>query len=219
MTEADLAPLLTAALGGDRPQVRALVTALHPIVRGRVWRALQRSGRAHRRDPTHELEDIVQEIFGALFAGGAKVLRAWDPARGLSLGGFVGIVAERYAISLMRSGRRNPWADEPIDVDSSFDEAASDAADAEAVVSSREELADLLERLRERLSPLGMHLFNLLYVEERPVADVVATAGLSEDAVYAWRSRLRKLAVGLQAEATRSGPAATDRSKRAQVTT
>jgi RNA polymerase sigma-70 factor (ECF subfamily) len=64
-----------------------------------------------------------------------------------------------------------------------------------------------------------MHLFNLLYVEERPVADVVAAAGLSEDAVYAWRSRLRKLAVGLQAEATRPGRAAADRSKPEQVTT
>jgi RNA polymerase sigma-70 factor (ECF subfamily) len=47
----------------------------------------------------------------------------------------------------------------------------------------------LHERLRETLTPLGMHLFNLLFVEERSVEEVCTTTTLSADAVYAWRSR------------------------------
>src|SRR5262245_49790883 len=112
MVDADLAPLLTAALAGGREQARELVAGLPPVIRRRVWRVLQRSGRARGQTPAQELDDIVQEIFVVLFEDGAKALRAWDPARGLSLAAFVGLVAERQAISLMRSRKRNPWGDE-----------------------------------------------------------------------------------------------------------
>ena len=51
-----------------------------------------------------------------------------------------------------------------------------------------------MDRLRERLSPQGFWLFQLLYVEERSVEETCGAAGLTADAVYAWRSRIGKLA-------------------------
>jgi RNA polymerase sigma-70 factor (ECF subfamily) len=65
---------------------------------------------------------------------------------------------------------------------------------------SRQLLELLLDRLRVALSPLGFHLFQLLYMEDRSPDEVAASARMSPDAVYAWRSRLRKLANPLAPE-------------------
>jgi RNA polymerase sigma-70 factor, ECF subfamily len=67
----------------------------------------------------------------------------------------------------------------------------------------------LLDRLREKLSPLGQRLFELLFVQEMSPEETMAATGLSADAVYAWRSRLRRLARKLLAEL--SGNAASQR--------
>ena len=58
---------------------------------------------------------------------------------------------------------------------------------------SRELLRGLLRRLEETLSPLGRQLFELIFLQERSVADVEDAMGMTSDAVYAWRSRLRRL--------------------------
>ena len=56
------------------------------------------------------------------------------------------------------------------------------------------------DRLRETLSPLGFHMFRLLYVEDRSVEETATTVKMSAEAVYAWRSRLRKLVTSLAAD-------------------
>src|SRR5262249_2994729 len=96
LDEGGLAASLSLALGGDAEGMRRLVAGLMPIVQARVTRGLWRHQRrtGARRDPGQETDDLVQEVFAALFAGGAKTLRAWDPSRGLSLANFVGLVAE-----------------------------------------------------------------------------------------------------------------------------
>lgn len=187
----DMAILLAGALAREEQDVRELVGQLYPVVRTRVWRVLRRSGRARGRTAETEMEDLVQDTFTLLFDDNGKVLRSWDPSRGLALPAFVGLVAERNAVSIMRSGRRNPWTEDPtLDGDIVVESAAPDL---ERSTASREMLSTLLDRLRERLSPLGMHLFELLYVDEQSVEQVQTLTGLSADAVYAWRSRLRKL--------------------------
>jgi RNA polymerase sigma-70 factor (ECF subfamily) len=59
---------------------------------------------------------------------------------------------------------------------------------------SREALRIVVERLREKLSERGLELFYMLFVEEQSTEEVCAIAGLTADAVYAWRSRLARLA-------------------------
>jgi hypothetical protein len=45
-----------------------------------------------------------------------------------------------------------------------------------------------------------MLLFQMLYVEERSVEEVMATTEMTRDAIYAWRSRFRKLVAKLADE-------------------
>lgn len=182
-----------AALDGQPDAVRALVGTLTPVVQARVARVLlRRQGASRGRDVRQEVEDLSQEVFVALFAREAKVLRSWDPARGMSLRNFVGLVAEREVASILQSGRRSPWKEDPT-LGDELDRRAGPSTDHAARVESKEMFLVVLERLRARLSPKGMDLFERLLVRQEDVKSVCAATGMSADAVYAWRSRLGKL--------------------------
>lgn len=186
--------MLERCLKGDPIAIRKLVDEWTPIIQARAARAIlrRRAHREQRRGLEQEVEELTQEVFASLFADDARALRAWDPARGLSLKNFVGLLAEREIANILQSGRRRPWSEDRT-VDSSVEDYAGVTQDAEAPVAAREMFGRILERLKEELSPQGLELFHMLMVEERAVEDVCAATGLSRDAVYAWRSRLPKL--------------------------
>jgi RNA polymerase sigma-70 factor (ECF subfamily) len=201
--------LIQQTLAGQREAARTLLSALYPVVQARVARALWRTRRASDRNVQQEVEDMTQDVFRALFDDGGRALRAWDPGRGLSLPNFAGLLAERHTSAVLRSDRRNPWTEEPTEepiIDRTLDCYQGDAGSPERVVRSRELLEVLLDRLRVALSPLGLQMFQLLYVEERSVEEVAATTAMSADAVYAWRSRLRKAVAVLAAELSTPPP-------------
>jgi RNA polymerase sigma factor (sigma-70 family) len=182
------------ALAGDEAALSRLVQVLTPVIQSRVARGLllRRTGAAAGRDIRQEVEDLVQEIFLLLFADDGKVLRSWQPERGLSLLNFVGLVAERQTASILRSGKRSPWKEDPTLAEDL--ERAAPESGPEEIVASREQLGLLLHRLTEELTPLGRHLFDLLFLRELPFDEVTRQTGMTPDAVYAWRSRLRRLA-------------------------
>lgn len=202
----DLRPgpeLFPGALAGDPAATRGLVEVLTPVVHARVARALTRSGvgRKQGRDLRQGIEDFVQEVFTALFADRGRVLRSWDPARGMSLVNFVGLVTEHQVASILRSGRRSPWKEEATEGEA-IDRAAGAVESSDRRIHSREVLAKLIDRLRAELSPRGFELFQLIVVEDRAVEAICQQTSMTADAVYAWRSRLGKLARKLLEEIT-----------------
>src|ERR1700730_12524653 len=154
----DCVGLLREALGGDQAALTRLVALLTPVIHARVARTLlaRRSYLGSDRNVRQEVEDLTQEIFLSLFVRGGQVLRSWEAGRGLSLENFVGLVSERQVVSFLRSGKRNPWKEEPPRA-GDLEVAAVDRG-REGASASREQLRLMLERLRERLSPLGRHL-------------------------------------------------------------
>jgi RNA polymerase sigma-70 factor (ECF subfamily) len=190
---AEVTPALVAkAAEGDSTSIRQLVALSTPIVHVRVSRMLFRfRARAGRRDLDQELDDIAQEVFAELFEERARVLRSWTPDRGLSFANFVGLVADRVAINVLRSGRRNPWTEEPVEADA-LDGATEASLGPELRAASREFVEALLERLRGAVSPRGYEMFWVLFVEEKSVETVSAELAMQPDAIYAWRSRLMK---------------------------
>ncbi len=191
-------------LGHDKALLAELVDRLTPIVQARVARALLRRGDLRAFDVRAQVEDLSQEVFLSLLSGDGKILRSWDPQRGLSLESYVGFVAERQVGAILRTGKRNPWKEDPT-LDSELDRAAPQVSQEQTIVA-RDVLHRLLRRMEEQLSPLGRRLFELLYLRERSVAEVESEVGMSPDAIYAWRSRLRRLARQLLAELTPEAP-------------
>lgn len=180
------------ALTGDRSSLDHLVVALTPAIQAEVARSLVRSGAVRGRDGRQEVLDATQEIFCALFANDGRALRAWDPEKGRKLVSFVRLIAKRKVISMLRSHTKSPWSDDPtesekLDVLSGSDEDALNHEERDAV-------STLWSRLEPHLGERGVLLFQLLFVEEQEVEDVMARTQMSRDAIYAWRSRLRKQA-------------------------
>lgn len=192
--------VVAAALDGDTTAVRELVAALTPVVQTRVARTLLRRRSRGAADARTFMEDLVQDTFVALFHDNGKLLRSWNPERGLRLESFVGLIAEQRVLATLRSRRKNPWTDELAvdDADLELLEPAEQGPEARAL--SREALRNLLDEVRARLSPMGLELFMSLVVREESIASVCARTRLSTSAVQAWSSRLRRLVHTLAAQ-------------------
>ena len=105
---------LYQALDGNQPAMRELVKHLTPVIQARVARAVMVGAKNYGHDRIQEeVADITQEVFVALFANDARVLRNWDSEKGLSLRNFAGLVAHRQALSILRTNKRNPFTEDP----------------------------------------------------------------------------------------------------------
>ena len=60
-------------------------------------------------------------------------------------------------------------------------------------MTSRDLLREVFRRTQEALSPTGIQLFELLFLQDRDVPEIINTTGMTDSAVYAWKSRLHKL--------------------------
>ncbi len=190
--------LVLQALAGERAAVERVVSEVTPVIRVRAMRALMR-GAGGGRDARQEVDDVSQEVLLRLFADDGRILRGWKPSRGLSLRNFVGLVTERHVIGLLRSRRRSPWTESPAEAEA-IERSAAPTATHEERVASRQLFRQLWDRLREEVSPRGLQVFELLFVEGRTVEEVCERTGLTANGVYVWRSRLRKAARALAVE-------------------
>src|SRR5688572_12519098 len=112
MTQETDVELVRRAVEGQAAARHTLVLRLSPVVQRRVCRPLQSSRAARGRGVERsEVLDLTQQILLLLFDRDSRVLRSWAPERGLSLANFVGLVAEREAKAILRSGRRSAWAE------------------------------------------------------------------------------------------------------------
>ncbi|HJK90336.1 MAG TPA: sigma-70 family RNA polymerase sigma factor [Polyangiaceae bacterium LLY-WYZ-15_(1-7)] len=190
---------IDAALAGDAAAMRALVDALTPVIQATVARALlpaARSGRGIRAD----VEDLTQEVFERLLENGGRTLASWDPARGRTLRGFVRLVAQRHVATVLRSRRRSPYAEEPV----APQVLELPSARAERLVTARSTMRAIHAGLRERLSPKGLRVYELLLCRGLPADEVAAELGMSRGAVYMWRTRIRQAAQEIASGAERT---------------
>jgi DNA-directed RNA polymerase specialized sigma24 family protein len=197
--------LLREALSGDGPATRRLVSFLLPAVQARVARVLVRQPSRAARDVRQHVEDIAQDVFVALFEQDARVLRMWEPSRGLSLRSFCALVAERETLTILRSGRRNPWKESATELES-LELELEHVRPFDLAFATRELLDLVNQRLQMSLSTRGLELFERLILDEESVDSVCTSTGMSPDAVYAWKSRLGKIARKIASEAAQSDP-------------
>ncbi|HET7540405.1 MAG TPA: hypothetical protein VFK05_11060 [Polyangiaceae bacterium] len=189
--------LVLRVRSGDAAAQELFLRRITEVVRLRVGRVLVRAARrrAHADLRRRELLDLMQDVFVVLLDREARVLAAWDSERGLSLEGFVGLVAEREALAFLRSGRRSAWAEYPSD--DLLNDVVADASP-ELQTAAKEQLSQLLDFLYERLSPQGALLFEALYVSHSPVEEICARFSMTPVAVYSFRTRLKRLVAGFR---------------------
>jgi|SRR5687768_4869210 len=189
--------LIEGASAGERKAGCELVATLTPIIRARAARVLARTrGRFGEHAARFEVDDLTQEIWVMLLERRAHALRSWRPQAGLSLENFVGLVAQRRAISILRDKRSSADVEEPTE---RVGDVRHMSDDPEVRASKRETLRVLGARLNRMLSPRARGLFDMLLVREEPL-DQLSGYGMTHAALYAWRSRLSRLARNLVLE-------------------
>jgi RNA polymerase sigma factor (sigma-70 family) len=185
--------VIRGAIAKDADALALLIESITPVLRVRVARVLARRGRRS----SVEIEDLVQETFAHLFDDDAHALRAWDPKRGSFLG-FVGLLAERAALMSMRARKRDPWIEEPTDDDELSQ--LGDPPHAGARIEARDELRRLLALAEQRLSISGFRYLQWLVLENRSVSAIMLQTGTTADAVYTWRTRIKRLLQEIRVE-------------------
>jgi DNA-directed RNA polymerase specialized sigma24 family protein len=188
-----------AAIAGDELAIRDLVRELTPVIQSRVARVLVRTrGASAGSVLRQDVLDVSQQVFERLFADNGMILRTWNREAGLSLMAFVGLIAERDAVTVVRSRKLNPTTEAPTD-DAALESTLAHV-DIEGVMLTRSVVRVLVERLERALSPLGVRVFRALFVDERDVESAGKELGLSAEAIYQWRTRIRQTARQLAAE-------------------
>jgi RNA polymerase sigma-70 factor (ECF subfamily) len=167
--------LIAAMAAGDDAALRELFYRHAPWLAARLRAAL----------PATEVEDVLQETFLAVWRGAGR----YRPEG--SAGGWLWGIARRQAALWLR--HRGPAAAlVPAHADMCADGAAHQADDPAEVASSRLDLADAVEALGPESGP-EREVWRLLYVEDRPVAEVAKLMGVPEGTVKSRAHRVRRL--------------------------
>jgi len=157
--------LIAAVAAGDEGALRRLYAANAPWLAGRLRRHL----------PADAVEDVLQETFTAVWRGAARYTSVGRP------GAWLWVIATRQAALWLR---RNPHV--------VLDATTPPAVDPGAVATDRAELAAAVAAL----GPAGgvdRELWRLLYVEDRPVAEVARRLRMPEGTVKSRAARVRRL--------------------------
>lgn len=174
---------------------RRLDAWLLPVVTQSVGLALRPIARAFDRDIRQEMEEFVQDTWLMLLKDGAHVLRMWDPSRGRSLSSWVRLVTERHILRTLKGHRRNPWANQSMPMQQIV-ALLDDGLPLRPTFIEDLEVALYLERLfddvRREFNEQQWRLFNLIFIEQRDLGDLVGQENMSLDNLHKWASRLRK---------------------------
>lgn len=194
--EQDLAWQATIACArqGDRAAIEALVVFLTPSIKNAIARRLRAAVAIGKvASLQQQRDDLAQETLLAFFSNDAALLQRWDPERGLKLERYAALIADRRTISFLRGLKPTEHAT-PLDDEQGQDflGGVEPSPSPQRWLESHQTLQLLLAGLSERLSPLGRQLFDLLYVRDLSVEQISRETGMTADAIYAWRSRLRR---------------------------
>jgi RNA polymerase sigma-70 factor (ECF subfamily) len=163
--------LIAALAGGDDTALRELFTRHAPWLAARLRTAL----------PAAEVEDVLQETFLAVWRGAG----GYRPQG--SAGGWLWGIARRQAAMWLR--RRGPAK---LPLPAFLTVGGPDRGDPAEAVLSQAELADAVSAL----GPAGStdrEAWRLMYVEDRPVAEVAELMGIPEGTVKSRAFRVRQL--------------------------
>lgn len=191
--------LISAALGRDRAASLALTERVGPFIRARVLRATRGRPLAGLQP-----EDVMQEVWCRLLADDGRRLRAYDPARGKTLGGFVNMIAAQVMSNLIEESAARKRRPEGGFTDLEHaPEASSAAPRPDQAVQARGALASMWKHLEATLPPSGRLVLQMLYADQLTPDEIARRLGCSPNTVYSWRFKIKKAALAYRASQDR----------------
>jgi hypothetical protein len=160
-----------------------LLLSLRPVLTARAGRTLARHRRLARAAAI-EVPDAVQEMTLRLLERDGQWLRSWDPARGMSLPSWVGLLGERALRTLLLRSTQAAL----------LSSAAIDPERQGSCSIAQLEARDLLSKAALSLDPTSrareLLLLEALQAPLEDAGQLAARLGISTEALYCARSRL-----------------------------
>jgi RNA polymerase sigma factor (sigma-70 family) len=186
--------LIRQARSGQTAAVRILVERLMPVVQARVQRRVMRMPGS--KIGHYDRDDLVQEIWLALVKDELRVLSAYDPARGATLEGYVGMIAEREIGNIrqreLEAEKRK--TNQLSVVVEQIDQVARSFDSPEANLEGRRMSEQLGVYLEQNLPPKGRIICRYVYGDHAPIEKISEILGVSRQVVYNWQHKIRQLA-------------------------
>ncbi|MFO0762048.1 MAG: hypothetical protein U0359_36750 [Byssovorax sp.] len=188
LTDENLEELLDRALRGERTAANQFARVIFPIVEARVSsKLLQMVNPRRYGDIPGMKEDCTQHVLATLFEQNWHKLRLWDARRG-PLVAFIRMIAVKETAGWwVKRAKRAEVVDPDV-----ADERPDPAPAQDRLAISREELRRIHEGMKKERSALCWTMYLLLFVDDLSVDEVRERMDMSEDAVFAWRMRIRR---------------------------
>jgi RNA polymerase sigma-70 factor, ECF subfamily len=172
--------LIARLADGDDTALRELFTRHAPMLAARLRTAL----------PAPDVEDVLQETFLAAWKG-AATYQPRPGADGTSKAGawLWGIARRQAALLLRRRGPAHAPLPGPLASEARGPRGQDGPGDPAETVADR----DLLAAAVTALSPADHEVWRLVYVEDRPLAEVAELTGVPEGTVKSRAHRARRL--------------------------
>jgi len=186
--------LIEEALQGGVQAQAQLRDRVEPVIRARARAFAAR--RIARRIGVDDAEDLTQRVWLELWREDGRLLRAYDPQRGMNLAGYVGLITQR---ELWRAAEQQAAQKRSREHEESFGNEEPQSLDAasncpESILGTQELLRGVDEYVRSRLSPRAQLAYTLLYAEGLEVREVVGRLEVDPQTVYNWQHEIRRLA-------------------------
>ncbi|MEO6953740.1 MAG: sigma-70 family RNA polymerase sigma factor [Polyangia bacterium] len=155
--------------------------------RGLVYRCILRvTGRYARVLSSECVDDIYAESCVLLWAHDLRRLRAYDPARGMKLASWLGLLAGHAAYDHLRRLSRRP----PHDVLDDLDDVPRSAEPDALTTLLGDERRGVLRRLARALSPRDREFVSLYFEGDAEPEEVARTLGISVATVYSKKNKI-----------------------------
>lgn len=175
--------LLASTLERDPRAFAALVSRY----RGLLYRCILRvTGRYARVLSSECVDDIYAESCVLLWADDLRRLRAYDPARGMKLSSWLGLLAGHAAYDHLRRLSRRPSHE---DLDDLVEIPWSLEPDALSELL-RDERRSTLRRLSRALSPRDREFVSLYFQKDEEPEEVARALGISVATVYSKKNKI-----------------------------
>lgn len=186
----EAADLIRLALKGQSTAVRLMTRRLLPVIHARVGAYFSR--RAGRRVAAHDAEDLAQEIWTELLRDDGRLLRAYDPQRGKTLEGYVGLLCRRELWRReQEAGRLKRGSGAPAD-DLDDVPVPDGLPGPERDVLGRDLAATLRAHLHAVLPPRGRAVLAFVFEDELDPKEAASALGVELQVVYNWQHRIRQ---------------------------
>jgi RNA polymerase sigma-70 factor (ECF subfamily) len=161
----------------------AVLDALHRHLPSRVWSWAR-----------HEVMDLEQDVMLLLFEQDGKRLRAWNPELGISLAGWVKVIARNRTLGYLRKKKNHGITNhDSLDAEGVGDLPVPEDGPARRVEEKQMLRVVLAEMHREQTEEARV-LFHMIYVESLDVAEVCARTNATPNNVHVRCSRFLKQA-------------------------